>query len=121
MSDPAGILALPAGHLDRGKLRHDIDRILDLARQREVEGIVVGVPYTLSGELGHQAKRVQGFIRALKNHTDLPVHTVDERFTSFEAEGLLREAGRQPSRQRGALDAAAAALILQRFLDQSRE
>ena len=115
------MLALPAGHLDRGKLRHNIGRILDLARQREVEGIVVGVPYTLSGELGHQAKRVQGFIRALEKHTDLPVHTVDERFTSFEAEGLLREAGRQPSRQRGVVDAAAATLILQRFLDQSRE
>jgi putative Holliday junction resolvase len=44
------------------------------------------------------------------------VYSIDERFTSVEAEGLLREAGRQPSRDKGSVDEAAAALILQRFL-----
>ena len=119
VSDADGMMALPVGHLDRTKLHHDIDRILDLARQREVEGIVVGVPYTLSGEISPQGRWVQGFIRALKKRTTLCIYTVDERFTSVEAEGLLRDAGRQPSRERGTVDAAAAALILQRFLDQS--
>jgi putative Holliday junction resolvase len=52
----------------------------------------------------------------MRRRTDLPVHTVDERFTSYEAEALLREAGRQPSRDKGTVDAAAAVLILQRFL-----
>ena len=111
-------LALPAGYLVRTTLRKDISRILEVARDRELDGIVVGIPYTLAGDLGPQAKRALGFIRRLKSSTTLPIHTVDERFTSFEAEALLREAEKQPSRRRGTVDAAAAALILQRFLDQ---
>ena len=114
-------LAMPAGYLVRTKLQHDISRVLDVARDREVQAIVVGIPYTLAGGLGLQAKRAQGFIRHLKSSTDLPIYTADERFTSFEAEGLLRDAGKQPSRQRGAVDAAAATLILQRFLDLARK
>ena len=50
-------------------------------------------------------------------YTGMPVYTVDERFTSVEAQGLLREAGRQPSRDKGSVDEAAAVLILRRFLE----
>jgi putative Holliday junction resolvase len=112
-------MALPAGHLLRAKLGDDIKRVLEVALQRRVEGLVVGVPYTPEGGVGPQAKRAQGFIRALQKNTDLPVYGVDERFTTFEAEALMREAGRQPSREKGAADEAAAALILQRFLDRA--
>ena len=90
-----------------------------MAEEREIEGFVVGLPYTLAGEVGIQAKRAQGFIRAVRKRTSIPVYTVDETFTTFEAEGLMREAGQQPSRNRGAVDSAAAVLILQRFLDES--
>jgi putative Holliday junction resolvase len=72
VSNPAGTLVLPAGHLERVKLSLDIDRILELAQQREVAGIVIGVPYTASGEVGSQARRVLGFIRALGKRTSLP-------------------------------------------------
>ena len=57
----------------------------------------------------------KGFIRALKKDTLLPVYEVDETFTSLEAEGLLRDAGVEPSRNRGAVDETAAVLILRRF------
>jgi putative Holliday junction resolvase len=114
--DPAGSLVLPVGYLERDKLQPDIGRVLQLAGERKAEGIVVGMPYTLSGDLGRQGKLAQGFVRAMRRRTDLPVHTVDERFTSYEAEALLREAGRQPSRDKSTVDAAAAVLILQRFL-----
>jgi putative Holliday junction resolvase len=79
---------------------------------------VVGVPYLLDGTAGRSAKRALGFVNALKRQTSLPVHTMDESFTSMEAEGLMRDAGRQPSIQKAAIDEAAAALILRRFLDQ---
>jgi putative Holliday junction resolvase len=118
VSHGASMLVLPAGHLERVKLKYDVDRILEMAQERQVEGFVVGLPYTLSGDVGIQAKRTQGFVRALRKRTNLPVYTVDESFTTFEAEGLLRAAGQQPSRQRGAVDSAAAVLILQRFLDE---
>ena len=90
-----------------------------LAAQRDVAGIVVGVPYTVAGKTGRQAQRAQGFIRALQKETSLPVHGVDESYTSVEAEGLLREAGHQPSRQKGSVDEAAAVLILERYLKQA--
>ena len=114
----AGVPAAPVGYVERRTLRHDLDRVLSMAGEREVAAIVVGMPYSLSGRVGEQARLAQGFVRELRKRTELPVFTVDERFTSVEAEGLLREAGGQPSRSRGDVDAAAAVLILERFLAQ---
>ena len=115
-------MAFPAGHLLRAKnLSQDLDKVLDVAQDKDVQGFVVGIPYSLSGGLGRGAQMAQGFVRALQGRTALPVYSVDERFTSLEAEGLLREAGRQPSRDKGSVDEAAAALILQRFLDGQSE
>ena len=79
--------------------------------------MVVGIPYSINGETGPQAKRALVFVRALRKQTSLPVHETDERYTSVEAEALMREAGHQPSRDRAAVDEASAVLILQRFLD----
>ena len=114
--DPAGTMVFPAGSLVRSKLTQDVSRVLTLAAQRDVGGIVVGVPYTIAGKTGSQAQRAQGFIRSLQKQTPLPIHGVDESYTSVEAEGLLREAGQQPSRRKESVDETAAMLILQRFL-----
>lgn len=113
-------LVTPAGHLARTKLAQDLTRLLEIAKDRSIEGLVVGMPYSQEGEVGPQAKKVAGFVRALRKKTTMPIYTVDERFTSVEAEGLLRDAGREPSRDKGSIDEAAAALILRRFLE-SRE
>ena len=118
VSDAEGKFALPAGHVQRTKLKEDLLKVLEAGRSRGVHGFVVGVPYNSDGTVGQQAKRAFGFVKALKRQTSLPVYTVDESFTSVEAEGLMREAGRQPSMQKAAVDEAAAALILRRFLDQ---
>ena len=109
--------ALPAGVIRRTRLAQDIRAVLDAARQRQSDAIVVGVPYRPGGEESPQTEYVQGFIRALRRESPLPVHEVDEVFTSQEAEGLLRDAGHQPSRDRGSIDETAAVLILRRFLD----
>ena len=115
--------AFPAGRLQRTKLRADLQLVREAARQREAEGFVVGVPYLPSGEVGHQARMAQGFIQALKQalkkDVPLPVYEVDEAFTSLEAEALLREAGLEPSRNKGAIDEAAAVLILLRFWEKA--
>ena len=116
-----GIPAVPIGHLKRVTLAQDLNRILSMAQERNIEGFVVGMPYSLSGEVGPQARQSQGFVSALRKLTDLPVYLVDERFTSVEAEGLLRASGGQPSRHRGDVDATAAALILERFLAQAQK
>ena len=113
-----GVPVVPAGHLERRTLRQDVERVLAISGDRGVEAIVVGIPYSLSGQVGKQASRAQGFVRALEKATSLPVYCVDERFTSVEAEGLLRDAGVQPSRRRGDVDSMSAVLILERFLAQ---
>ena len=117
VSDAEGKLAVPAGHVNRTKLKEDLLKVLEAGQSRGVQGFVVGVPYNSDGTAGQQAKRAFGFVKALKRQTSLPVYTVDESFTSVEAEGLMREAGRRPSMERAAVDEAAAALILRRFLD----
>ena len=110
--------ALPAGVIHRTRLAADVRAILDAARQRQSDAIVVGVPIRPGGEESPQTRQVRGFIRALRRESSLPVHEVDEAFTSQEAEGLLREAGIQPSRDRGSIDETAAVLILRRFYEQ---
>ena len=109
--------ALPAGTLRRIRLPLDVQAVLEAARQRQADAIVVGIPYRPGGEESPQTKQVRGFMRALRKESSLPIHGVDEAFTSVEAEALLREAGVEPSRNRGAVDEAAAVLILRRFMD----
>jgi putative Holliday junction resolvase len=94
--------------------------VLDLARQHGVEGIVVGLPISLDGQLHAQGQTVQRFARELAERSPVPVETWDERFSTAEAEQMLRDAGREPSRERGRVDAAAASIILQRYLDAHR-
>ena len=119
VSGPDG-LVLPAGHIVRTKLAQDVQQVIASARERQVQGIVVGIPYTLDGETGASAKLARGFIRTLRRAIgaagSLANHEMDERYTSVEAEGLLRESGVQPSRDRASVDEVAAVLILQRFL-----
>ena len=109
--------ALPAGVIHRTRLAADIRAVLDAARQRQSDALVVGVPTRPGGDESPQTRYVRSFIRALCRESQLPVHEVDEAYTSQEAEGLLRDAGVQPSRDRGAIDETAAVLILRRFLD----
>ena len=116
VGDTATTLVFPAGHIVRSRLSQDLDRTLQAGRERGADGFVVGMPYSLDGSAGTQAKRARGFVKALRKRTSMPVFTIDERFTSVEAEAILRESGREPSRRKGSVDETAAALILERFL-----
>ena len=113
-------MATPVGVIERTRLQRDLARVLEHVQKREVGTIVVGMPLTLDGNIGPQAKRVKAFVKALRRETELTIATVDERYSSAEAERLLRQAGRKPSRHKGEIDAAAAAVILQEYLDGSR-
>ena len=115
LSDPTGMLASPFGFVERGP--SDLADILSVAEENEVAEIVVGLPLSMSGDSGVQAGKVRGFIRGLKSQTDLPIKTVDERLSTVQAQGMLRQSGRRRQRARGHLDAAAATVILQTYLD----
>jgi putative Holliday junction resolvase len=129
-SDPTGTLASPHSTLTRGRDRASDHRaIVALAREVEAERIVVGLPRSLSGADGPAARQVHTEVEALRIAAgpDLPVELHDERLTSVLATRRLAETGgrkrrdRKPrDRKRGAVDAAAAAIILQSWLDAAR-
>lgn len=121
LSYPGGLLAMPHTAVTRGTLEQDIAAILEVVQREEVARIVVGLPVSLDGTLGPQARETIAFCDALRASSPVPVETWDERFSTVEAERRLREAGVAPSRDRGRLDAAAAAVVLQAYLDAHQE
>ena len=80
----------------------------------------MGLPYSMNGSLGFQAKQVQKLAQRLAKTLALPLEYVDERLTSYQAEQLLQAENRSPSRHRALIDRKAAALILQQWLDERR-
>ena len=120
ISDPSGMLATPKGFIRRSRPETDIAKISEIAEQEGAQHIVAGMPLSLSGKMGPQAKRVDAFVEALRQQSSIPVDVWDERYSTVDAEHLLRQAGRKPSRERGRVDAAAAAIILQGYLDSKR-
>ena len=122
LSDPTGLLATPLTAVDRLDARpSEFDEIISLAQENDVEAIIVGMPVTLAGRLGHQARQVRDFISELSDRTGLPIETVDERYSTVQAQRMLNESKRRPSKDRnqdrGHLDASAAAVFLQSYLD----
>ena len=79
---------------------------------------MVGYPFNMDGSSGFKAKEVDAFAARLTAEFGLPVHLVDERLTSYEAESSLPPARRRAARAGGAVDSAAATLILQDFLNE---
>ena len=120
LSDPTGMLATPLATISRQGKDADLGEVTRLAVEHEVEEIVIGMPISLSGRMGPQAGRVSRFADDLADRTDLPIRSYDERYSSVEAERLIREAGSSPSRNKARIDAVAAAVILQAYLDSRR-
>lgn len=125
LGDPTGLLATPLTTVDRLEAQpSEFDEILRLAREHGVETIVVGIPITLSGRAGRQARLVRDFISDLSTRTDLALETIDERYSTVQAQRMLNQSERRRSadreRERGRVDASAAAVILQSYLDSKR-
>jgi putative Holliday junction resolvase len=118
LSDPEGRLASPLGVIVRRSASRDFEQVAQLVQQHGVERVVVGLPRTLAGEIGPQARRVQRWAERLRAHLSVPLVYWDERYSTAEATRRLAASGSR--RRRTALDAAAAAVILQEYLDAAR-
>lgn len=120
LSDPTGTLATPLTTLVRraGK-RAPIARILALARQHQVDRFVLGLPLHPQEGENRWTAEARDFGRRLRDRSDLPVHLVDESYTSAEAESRIRVIGlkRAKREDKARIDAGAAAIILQDWLD----
>jgi putative Holliday junction resolvase len=120
LSDEAGRIAFPAGALERKGRERDLAALRDLAQERGVVAVVVGLPIHMNGRRGPEAEAAEAFGRAVAEFTGLRVETFDERWTSRQAERTLRELGRPRARTApGEVDALAATLLLQAWLDRA--
>jgi len=117
LSDPGRVLASPLTLIEPSDQATAIQAICHLVRQHEVGRIVVGMPYSLDGTVGQQARRVLDFVAALSQQAGVPVEAWDERLTTVIAERRIAEAHVRRGKRRGLVDAAAAAVILQGYLD----
>jgi putative holliday junction resolvase len=119
VSDPTGTIASPLAALHRraGK-RPPWTEIAAIVAEQEAAEAVVGLPLDLSGEEGAWAAEVRAFGDELARRTGLPVHWMDERLSSVRAERSVRSLGlrRGAREEKGRVDAAAAALILEGWL-----
>jgi putative Holliday junction resolvase len=115
--DPLRVVARPLKTLPR-KLRELIAAIQEQQHEREIVGLVVGHPLREDGSRGAQAQRAETLVFHLRQHLpDLPIALVDERWSSAAADEALATAS--AADQRAGRDAAAAAVILQSFLDET--
>jgi putative holliday junction resolvase len=131
LSDASGFLASPYATLRVSRDEaHTWEAIQRLIGETEAEGLVVGLPISLDGEIHAQGARVQAFVERLKQHIDIPVTFWDERLSTVEASRLRAEYEQETrgGRSRGStsarrkrkqqeIDALAAAVILQEYLD----
>lgn len=118
--DGTGLIAAGLTTIEHNSFPQLVDKLQQIVKQRQVQVLVVGLPYTMGGEVGFQARQVQKLASRLAKILNLPLEYVDERLTSYQAEELLRAEHLSPSRNKGLIDRKAAALILQQWLDQRR-
>ncbi len=123
VGDALGLLASPRTVIFRRSTQSALEEIVRLVRAEEAALVVVGLPISLDGQLHSQAQTVQRFgerLRKLLDALDVPMVYADEMLSTVRAEERLRAAGVRPNRIRERIDAMAAAVILEEYLDQRR-
>lgn len=123
LSDPLRMLASPLTTIESSNQSDPcvaLDAVLSIAEEHAASEIVVGIPYLMSGRIGAQAHTTLQFVEALAQRTAIPITKQDERLSSVQAERMLAQSGTPTSQDKGRIDAAAAAVILQAYLDAKR-
>ena len=117
ISDPDRRLAVPVGTVRVGQPPGELFAVTAIARERGATLIVLGLPLSLRGERGERAAHAESFAEALRSVVEIPVELHDERLSTVEAERALAAAGTRGRERRRVVDASAAAVILQAWLD----
>ncbi len=117
VSDPLGITAQGLETIQRQNKRRDLEALGQLLTTYQVKEVVIGLPLRLSGLEGTQAEKMRAFAQLLHSEFGITVHLWDERWTSTEANRLLRETNLSIQKRALAVDRMAAVLILQSWLE----
>jgi putative pre-16S rRNA nuclease len=118
VSDALGITAQGLPTLERTRIREDLDRLARLAREHQASLVLIGLPLHMSGDEGRQAERAREFGERLAGHTGLPVQYWDERWTTVEAQRVLRSSGMGLEKRAKSVDRLSAVLLLESFLER---
>ncbi|MBA3710641.1 MAG: Holliday junction resolvase RuvX [Planctomycetes bacterium] len=119
VSDELGISTRAIGFVPRVDDAQAAAVVAEMAKRERAEAIVIGLPLHANGDAGGNVRWVRAFATELAKRCTLPVHEVDERYSSSEAEEQLREEGKWPA-PKGAVDARCAAILLRRYLNGER-
>lgn len=117
VSDELKMIARPLEFIPAEPFADFTERLKVLIRDLQVDLIVVGLPRNMDGTYGEAAAKVRIFVAALKDVILIPLRTWDERLTTVSASKALRSGGTKAANQREKIDAAAAAVLLQSYLD----
>lgn len=115
LSDPGGIIAQPWTVIDRSRI-DVVAEVGKIAREHDVDTIVVGLPVSLSGREGPSAASARELAEELESATGITVEMHDERYSTVAAEQVMREGGAPPKKRRNRRDKVAAAIILSEYL-----
>jgi putative Holliday junction resolvase len=119
VSDELGVIAHPRPPLPGGNHKRLLSELALLARGEKIRRFLVGLPLNRQGEEGREAQRVRKFAQALADATGREIELVDERLSTVEATRRLREGGVSAKKGRQRVDGAAAAVLLQAWLDHA--
>ncbi len=117
LSDPLLIIAQPFETIARIPEKNALDKIADVVKLYNVNKIVVGLPLMMNGDFGPQAQDCSDFAKKVEQKTNINVIFIDERLSSYQAEEILKSQGVKYTKDKGKVDMAAAAVILQEYLD----
>lgn len=120
LSDATGFLTGRTFLIKSRKQDAVIEQLLALAREQGAEEMVLGHPLNMDGTIGPRAEKCQALAQRLRARTDLPVVLWDERRTTVDAHRILFEAGKNGKKRKKIVDAVAASLILEGYLDFRR-
>ena len=120
LSDDTKFLATPFETYKRKGSDVDIQHLVDIINTKNVDEIVCGLPMNMQGEEQEIAKKTREFMAVLNENVDIKINFVDERLSSLMAEEMLKETERDWKKRKEKLDAVAASIILQDFLDERR-
>jgi putative Holliday junction resolvase len=120
VSDETGLIASPVGVIQVGDRAQVFKQVLRHIEEQEAGKLIIGLPLHMNGDEGIEAARARDFARQLSKLTKIPIDFMDERLTSVEADRLMQEAGVKREKRKANIDARAAAIILQTYLDAER-
>ena len=120
LSDMTGLLTGEAVTVQEWDAERLADRVADFALSRGAETLVLGLPKNMDGSEGPRAEKARAFAELLRQRCDLPLVFWDERRSSIEAHNILHAVGKKEKKHRTTVDAVAASLLLESYLDSRR-